>query len=114
MCIAVILVSSPQCSYMISYIYSHYSPFGLLAQLVECCTDIAEVMGSNPVRTLMSSGLITTTSSVVFIAARTAYIRLVIITMWDSRKEGRFFTTMHKYDLIYLQSLIGNHLSVQQ
>ena len=25
-------------------------PVGLLAQLVERCTDIAEVMGSNPVR----------------------------------------------------------------
>ena len=48
-----------------SYIYSHYSPLGrfiwiqhndqlpvgLLAQLVERCTGIAEVMDSNPVRT---------------------------------------------------------------
>ena len=99
---------------MISYIYSHYSPLGLLAQLLECCTDIAEVMGSNPVRALIFSGLISTTSSVMFIAARTAYIRLLIITMWDSRKESRFFTAEHKYDLIYLQSLIGDHLSVQQ
>ena len=29
---------------------SNLIPVGLLAQLVECCTDIAEVMGSNPVR----------------------------------------------------------------
>ena len=31
----------------------HYSPFppaGLLAQLVEHCTSIAEVMGSNPIQ----------------------------------------------------------------
>ena len=48
----------------ISYIYNHHSllgwfiwtqhidklPVGLLAQLVERCTGIAEVMGSNPVR----------------------------------------------------------------
>ena len=26
-------------------------PLGLLAQLVELCTDIAKVMGSNPVKT---------------------------------------------------------------
>ena len=26
---------------------------GLLAQLVECCTGIAEVMGSNPVQALI-------------------------------------------------------------
>ena len=26
---------------------------GLLAQLVECCTSIAEVMGSNPVQALI-------------------------------------------------------------
>ena len=64
-------------------------PIGLLAQLVERCTGIAEVMGSNPVRTWIFSGLISSTSSVVFIAARIAYIRLLIITMWDSRKEGQ-------------------------
>ena len=67
----------------LSYIYSHYSPLGrfiwiqhndqlpvgLLAQLVERCTGIAEVMDSNPVRTWIFSGLISTTISVVFITA---------------------------------------------
>ena len=100
---SLIFVSSPQCTYMISYIYSHYSPHwrfiwiqhndqlpvGLLAQLVERCTGIAEVMGSNPVQARIFSGLISTTSSVVLIAARISYIRLLIITMWDSRKEGQ-------------------------
>ena len=56
----------------------------LLAQLVEHCTGIAEVMGSNPVRPEFFSGLISTTSSVVFIAARISYIR--------------FFTAVHIYD----------------
>ena len=61
----------------------------MLAQLVERCTGIAEVMGSNPVQARIFSGLISTTSSVVLIAARISYIRLLIITMWDSRKEGQ-------------------------
>ena len=45
-------------------------PVGLLAQLIERCTGTAEVMGSNPIRALIFSGLIPTTSSVVFITAR--------------------------------------------
>ena len=52
----------------------HYQlPVGLLAQLAERCTGIASF-----------SGLISTTSSVVFIAARISYIR--------------FFTAVHIYD----------------
>ena len=71
-----------------SYISSNYSPLGrfiwiqncvqfpvgLLAQLVERCTGFSEVLGSKPVQALIFSGLISTTSSVVFIAARIAYI----------------------------------------
>ena len=61
-----LLISSLHCSanVWISYIENHHSllglfiwtqhidqlPVGLLAQLVERCTDIAEVMGSNPLR----------------------------------------------------------------
>ena len=52
-------------------------PVGLLAQLVEHCTGIAEVMGSNPIRAWIffsfPPGLISTTCLVVFIAARIAY-----------------------------------------
>ena len=46
---------------------------GLLAQLVECCTGIAEVMGSNPVQALIFSSLISATSSVVFVGARISH-----------------------------------------
>ena len=49
-------------------------PVGLLAQLVERCTGITEVMGSNPVQAWIFSGLISATSSVVFIAVRITYI----------------------------------------
>ena len=42
-------------------------PVGLLAQLVERCTGIAEVMGSNPVRAWIFLQLLV---SVVFLAAR--------------------------------------------
>ena len=35
---------------MIKNHYHDQLPVGLLAQLVECCTGIAEVMGSNPVQ----------------------------------------------------------------
>ena len=66
--------------------YNDQLPVGLLAQLVERCTRITEVMGSNPIRPEnFFSGLISITSSVVFIAAR------ISIT--------RFFTAVHIYDL---------------
>ena len=45
-------------------------PVGLLAQLVERCTGIAEVMGSNPVRAFFFSGHFQLLVSVVFLAAR--------------------------------------------
>ena len=65
---------------------------GLLAQLVERCIGIAVVVGSNTVRAKkFFSGLISITSSVVFIAARISYIR--------------FFTAVQMI-FIYLQSLV--------
>ena len=54
-------------------------PVGLLAQLVERCTGIAEVMGSNPV-----SGLIFTTAQVVHIIARITFIH-ILSTICDTR-----------------------------
>ena len=52
------------------YLDSTYQlPVGLLVQLVGRCTSIAEVMGSNPARAWIFLGLVSTTSSVVFIAA---------------------------------------------
>ena len=48
-------------------------PVGLLAQLVECCTGIAEVMGSNPVQAWIYffQALIFTTACVVSLLQRT-------------------------------------------
>ena len=88
-----------------SYIYNHYSslwwyiwtqfnnqlPVGLLAQLVARCTGISEVMSSNPVRAWTFLGLISTTTSLVFIAAKISYIG--------------FFTVVHIY-FIYLQLFV--------
>ena len=46
-------------------------PVGLLAQLVERCTGIAEVMGSNPVRAwIFFKSYLQLLVSVVFLAAR--------------------------------------------
>ena len=46
-------------------------PVGLLAQLVERCTGIAEVMGSNPVRAwIFFRSYLQLLFSVVFLAAR--------------------------------------------
>ena len=46
-------------------------PVGLLAQLVERCTGIAEVMGSNPVRAwIFFRSNLQLLVSVVFLAAR--------------------------------------------
>ena len=47
---------------------------GLSAQLVERCTGIAEVIGSNPVQAWIFSGLIFTTAYVVVITAKIASI----------------------------------------
>ena len=72
-----------------SYICSHYSPLGrffriqhnnqylvgLIAQLLERCTGIVKIIGSNPVRAWFFFRFMSTTSSVVFIAERVAYIR---------------------------------------
>ena len=50
-------------------------PVGLLAQLFERCTSIAEIMGSNPVQAwIFFSGLIFITAQVVFITAKIAFI----------------------------------------
>ena len=52
-------------------------PVSLLAQLVERCTGIAEVMGSNPVQAWIFSGLIFTTAQVVQITARITFIHVI-------------------------------------
>ena len=54
--------------------FKYQLPVGLLAQLVECCTCIAEVMGSNPGPEFFQV-LFSTSSSVAFLAARISYIR---------------------------------------
>ena len=56
-------------------------PVGLLAQLVEHCTGIAEVMGSNPVQAWIFSGLLFTTIWVVFITAKVAFIFTILCTV---------------------------------
>ena len=54
------------------YQHNDQLPVGLLAQLVERCTDIAEVMGSNPVRAwiFFFRSYFQLLVSVVFLAAR--------------------------------------------
>ena len=50
-------------------------PVGLLAQLFERCTSIAEIMGSNPIQAwILFSGLIFITAQIVFITAKIAFI----------------------------------------
>ena len=52
-------------------------PVGLLAQLVERCTGIAEVMGSNPVRAwIFFRSYLQLLVSVVFLAARISQFHL--------------------------------------
>ena len=77
--------------YILSTVIIHhldglFGPNTLISsQLVERCISIAEVMGSNTVRAKkVFSGLISATSSVMFIAARIFY--------------NRFFTAAHIYD----------------
>ena len=49
----------------------------LLAQSVERCTGIAEVMGWNPVQAWIFSSLIFTTAQVVQITARITFIHVI-------------------------------------
>ena len=74
----------------------HISTVGLLAQLVERCTGIAcaKVMVQIPFGPERNFFFLTT-SSVVFIAARIAYIRL--------------FTAVHIYDF-HMFTIIIHHL----
>ena len=55
--------------------HSDQLPVGLLAQLVNHCTGIAEIMGPNPVQAwIFFSDLIFTTAQVVLITAKIAFI----------------------------------------
>ena len=69
-------------------------PIGLLAHLVERCTGIAEVMGSNSVQAWMFfSGLVFTTAQVVCITARITFIHVFICSsnIWLSYILNRLF-----------------------
>ena len=95
----------------ISYIKNHYSslgwyiwtqhiiqlPVGLLAQLVERCTGIAEVVGSNPVRTwiFFFRSYFQLLVSVVLLVARISQIR--------------FFTAVQIYEF-RISKIIIHHL----
>ena len=58
--------------------FNNLLPVGLLAQLVERCTGIAEVKGSNPVQAWIFSGFLSTTAKVV---SKTAMISFHIIIL---------------------------------
>ena len=64
-------------SSLLGFIWNQHNnqlPVSLSAQLVEHCTGIAEVMGSNPVQAWVFWSLIFTTAQVVFITAKIAFI----------------------------------------
>ena len=73
-----------------------YVLYGEETQLVEHCTGIAKVTSSNPVQAwIFFPGLISTTSSVVFIAARISFIL--------------FFTAVYIYDFL-ISTITIHHL----
>ena len=105
--ITMCLTYLPQCTYMI-FIYPqslfitwmvHWTqlndqlPVGLLAQLVKRCTGIAEIGVQIPYGPEFFSGSISTSSSVVFLAARVSYIR--------------FFTVVFIYDFHIVTIIVG-------
>ena len=63
-------------------------PVSLLAQLIEHCTGIAEVMVQIPYRPEFFSGLLFTTSQVVFITAKITFTAVQIY-------DFHIFTTVH-------------------
>ena len=75
-------------------------PVGFLAQFVERCTGIAEVMGSNPVQAWMFfSGLIFTNARVVCIIAKITFIHVFIRSsnIWLSYILNHLFITSRVY-----------------
>ena len=78
-------------------------PVGLLAQLVERCTGIAEVMGSNPVRpwNFFRSYLL----SVVF-GEHTYYVGLVVAYNWNREKQ-MFVALGKEFDMRRSVGLVG-------
>ena len=61
------------------------APSWLVSSVVECCTGIAKVMGSSPVQAwIFFSGLISSTSSVMFITARSASIYSKLLNLANS------------------------------
>ena len=111
--ITMCLTYLPQCTKWFSYIHNRYSslgwfiwtqlndqlPVGLLAQLVKRCTGIAEIGVQIPYGPEFFSGSISTTSSVVFLAARVSYIR--------------FFTVVLIYDFHIVTIIVGLTVWVQ-
>ena len=68
-------------------------PVGLLAQLFERCTSIAEIMGSNPVQAwIFFSGLIFITAQVVFITAQVVFITAQVVFI--TAKIAFIFTSL--------------------
>ena len=58
-------------------------PVGSLAQLIEHCSSITEVMGSNSVQARIFSGLIFSTAWVVFKLRRSLSYSLLYVHMYD-------------------------------
>ena len=80
-------------------------PVGLLAQLIEHCSSITEVMGLSPVRAWIFSGIIFATSWVVFITARIVFIRIVklitsvswiYVSSWSKPEESFGFESCQR------------------
>ena len=72
----------------------------LLGQLVERCTGIAEVMGSNPVQAWMFfSGLIFTTAQVVFSTAKISFIftSLSAVQIYDFYIFTVVYSSLHGF-----------------
>ena len=75
-------------------------PIGLLAHLVERCTGIAEVMGSNSVQARMFySGLVFTNARVVCITARITFIHFFISTVqiYDFHIFLTVYSSLHRF-----------------
>ena len=68
---------------------SNQLPVGLIAELVECCTGIAEVTGSNPIQAWIFSGFNYTSGQKLCINAITNHVFI-------------YFSAVQIYELSYI------------
>ena len=93
---------------ILSRVYNDLLPVGLLAQLVERCTGIVEVKGSNPVQAWLFSGFLFATAKVASITAM-IFFHIILILLFGGELNCSLLKLIFLLNLFYylLRSLLN-------